>query len=157
DDLMRGLKCGDDEAAEAVFYRFSSRLIALARGRLGAELRGKVDPEDVLQSVFRSFFVRQMNGELDVVNWASLWGLLSLMTIRKCANRVAYLHAACRDAGREWNSGAGSSHGGWDLPDAEPTPAEAAALTDLVEALMRPLGERDRAILTLHLQGYTIP
>ena len=39
----------------------------------------------------------------------------------------------------------------------EPTPSEAAILSETVEQLMRDLAERDRAILSLHLQGYEIP
>src|SRR5690242_9456367 len=53
-DLMARLRAGDDAAAAALFQRFATRLIALARGRLDGLVRRKVDPEDVVQSVFRS-------------------------------------------------------------------------------------------------------
>ncbi len=39
----------------------------------------------------------------------------------------------------------------------EPTPAEAAALTDTLEHLMQTLPAGDRAILVLHLQGRDLP
>src|ERR1700722_4305434 len=57
--LMGGLQGGDAEAAGALFHRFAQRLIALARQRLEPRLRSKVDPEDILQSVFKSFFRRR--------------------------------------------------------------------------------------------------
>ena len=49
DDLMARLRAGDADAARSVFERYTERLIALARSRLGKRLRQKVDPEDVLQ------------------------------------------------------------------------------------------------------------
>ena len=59
DDVITRLRDGDSEAATEIFHRFAARLIALARTRLDSRVRQKVDPEDVVQSVFRSFFIRQ--------------------------------------------------------------------------------------------------
>jgi RNA polymerase sigma-70 factor (ECF subfamily) len=74
--------------------------------------------------------------------------MLTLITVRKCVNRVEYFRAECRDVTREapWGSA---------LTD-EPLPDEAATLADTVEQLMRALPEEDREVLTLLLQGYTI-
>jgi hypothetical protein len=77
----------DDAAAQEPFGRFARQLIALAHRHIGAELRHKVDPEDVVQSAYKTFFFRYVAGKLDVVNWNSLWGLLTLITVRKCAER----------------------------------------------------------------------
>jgi len=49
---------GGDAAAREFFGRFTHQLIALAFRRLDAGLRHKVDPEDVVQSAYKSFFVR---------------------------------------------------------------------------------------------------
>ena len=48
-------------------------------------LRAKVDPEDVLQSVCESFFRRHAEGEFSLKDWDSLWALLAVITLRKCA------------------------------------------------------------------------
>jgi DNA-directed RNA polymerase specialized sigma24 family protein len=48
----------DEQAARENFDRFARRLIGLARTRLDRRIRQKIDPEDVVQSVFRSFFTR---------------------------------------------------------------------------------------------------
>ena len=100
-EFLAKLKARDDAAAEQLFGRFTHQLIALALRHVNAGLRHKVDPEDVVQSAYKSFFIRYGDGNLDVVNWNSLWGLLTLITVRKCAERAAYHHAGRRDAARE--------------------------------------------------------
>src|SRR5262245_52754646 len=94
---MDRLRARDDDAARELFRRFTQQLIALARRQFHPALRHKVDPEDVVQSAYKSFFFRYGEGNLDVGNWDSLWGLLTLITLRKCADRVAYHRAERRD------------------------------------------------------------
>src|SRR5947209_3689875 len=102
------LQARDGEAAREVFRRFASQLIALARRRFAPPFREKVDPEDVVQSAYKSFFLRYGEGKLEVDNWNSLWSLLTLITLRKCAERVAYHRAQCRDVAREVSTPRGS-------------------------------------------------
>src|SRR5262249_17889841 len=90
---MARLRERDDDAAREGFQRFARQLIALARRQVSAAFRHKVDPEDVVQSAYKSFFARYGTGNLDVGSWNSLWGLLTLITLRKCAERVAYHRA----------------------------------------------------------------
>jgi RNA polymerase sigma-70 factor (ECF subfamily) len=155
EDVMTRLRAGD-QAAAAVFAHFARRLIALARLHLDGRLRPKVDPEDVLQSVFRSFFLRQGRGEFDLGGWDGLWALLSVITLRKCGRQGEHFHALCRDVGREATPpGPEDSDAGWQGLAREPTPAEAAMLAETVELLLRDLKEREREIVSLALQGYT--
>src|SRR6476661_4473223 len=111
--LMARLRSGEDAAAREVFERFAGRLVALARGRFNRLLARKVDPEDVVQSAFKSFFVRHREGRLDVDDSGGLWNLLTLITLRKCADRAEYFLSQRRDAAREATGTAG-----WDGPDA---------------------------------------
>ena len=155
--LIDQLQAGDNTAAAEVFNRFGRRILGLARRQLHSSLRSKVDPEDVLQSVFRSFFSRQRTGRFAIENWDSLWGILMVMTLRKCRRRIQYHRADRRDAQREtsWNENL-EAEGDPGLFARDPTPSEATILVELVGRLMRELPEEDRAILTLHLQGHTI-
>jgi RNA polymerase sigma-70 factor (ECF subfamily) len=157
DGLIDQLRAGDDDAATRVFNRFARRILGLARQQLHATLRPKLDPEDVLQSVFRSFFNRQRAGRFTIESWDSLWGILMVMTLRKCRRRIAYFKAGRRNTQREkpWDEN-GEANGDPALFTREPTPSEAAILIDIVGKLMAGLPEDDRAILTLHLQGCTI-
>jgi RNA polymerase sigma-70 factor (ECF subfamily) len=155
--LMTRLRAGDQPAAAEVFHRFAERLIALARTRLDRRLRQKIDPEDILQSVYQSFFRRHLQGEFELANWDGLWSLLTVLTVRKCSRWTERFRAECRDVDRERSLAAPRESGGWEALAREPTPAKAAVLTDTVEHLLHHLEERDRAIVSLTLQGYSVP
>jgi RNA polymerase sigma-70 factor (ECF subfamily) len=155
-DFLTRLRARDDAAARELFERFARRLIGLARGRFADGLRHKVDPEDVVQSAYKSFFLRYGDGRLDACNWDSLWGLLTLITVRKCAERVAYHRAECRDVGREVSAPPGEDRPpGLETFGREPTPLEAAELSETVDRLLTGLDEDERPVLELSLQGYT--
>ena len=154
-DLLARLRGGDAAAAEEVFRRYAGRLIALARSRLDAQVRRKLDPEDVLQSVFRSFFLRQANGQFDLAGWDGLWAVLVVITLRKCGRQVDFFRAAKRSVRREVPLAPSDSQTGWEALAREPTPDEAVILCDTVDHLLRESSESDRAVLTLALQGFT--
>lgn len=156
-DLKGRLLLRDDDAARDIFERYSSRLVALARSRLSPQLREKLDPEDVAQSVFKSFFTRQAEGQIELVNWDSLWGLLALLTIRKCARRAEYFQADRRNIQREASPSPNSEDNsmGWKIVSTEPTPEQAVVLSETIARLMEDLSEREREMLSQSLQGYT--
>jgi RNA polymerase sigma factor (sigma-70 family) len=156
-EWMARLRARDGDAARDIFQRYARQLIALARRQFGAGLRHKVDPESVVQSAYKSFFHRCGQGNLEVDTWNGLWGLLTLITLRKCANRVEYHRAQCRDAAREVAGPPGAEAGGpWpETAGREPTPLEAAVLNETVERLLAALDEKQRPVVELSLQGYT--
>ena len=58
DDVMARLRAGDQAAAREIFERFVDKLIRLAHSRFDAVLRHKVDPDDVVQSAYKRFFLK---------------------------------------------------------------------------------------------------
>jgi RNA polymerase sigma-70 factor (ECF subfamily) len=158
DEVMQRLRAGDNEAARDVFQKYAHRLIGLARSRLGNLMRQKVDPEDVVQSVFKSFFVRQADGRIDLEDWDGLWAMLTVITLRKCGHRVEFFRAACRDVRREADKSPSPHESGaaWEAVAREPTPSEAALLSDTLEQLLEPLDERERNMVVMSLQGFSI-
>jgi RNA polymerase sigma-70 factor (ECF subfamily) len=158
-DLMSRLRLGDNDAAKEVFRRFAHRLIGLARSRLGGRVRDHVDPEDVMMSALGSFFRRHTAGALTLESWDRLWSLLAVITLRKCGHKVDYYTAACRDVNKEVAltpaAPDGSSASDFEAIAREPTPAEAAMLTETVELLMRGLRPDHRPIVQMALQGET--
>jgi RNA polymerase sigma-70 factor (ECF subfamily) len=156
DALATRLRAGDADAATEIFQKFAHRLIGLARLHLDARLRQKVDPEDILQSVFRSFFRRQARREFDLQSWDSLWALLSVITLRKCGHQTEHYLALCRDVNREAKPAvAQGSSTSWEAIAREPTPAEAAMLAETVQLLLEGLDDREREIVSLRLQDYS--
>lgn len=156
---MEQLRAGESAAAVQVFDRFAQRLVALARNRLNLQLRQKVDPEDVAQSVFKSFFRKQGQESFTFEDWNGMWGLLVTMTMRKCNRQAEKFQAARRDVRRETNGKINSADSDvhWDPAGAEPTPEQSAILAETVENVMNALDERGRQVFMLRLQGHTIP
>ncbi len=157
DDFWRDLHAGGGDAERLVFSRFAARLNALARVRLSPALAQKVDPEDVTQSVFRTFFRRRAEGEFELRSWDDLWTLLTVITVRKCQRWVGYFQAERRDVRREAPQSPRRTTRrrayDWQALDREPTPEEAATFSDLLENLLAGLSPRDREIFEARLDG----
>ena len=160
--VMRRLSVGDTSAASEVFNRYSGQLIQLAQQRLHWRLRRKLDPEDVVQSAFQSFFRMHSEQKTYFENWESLWGLLSLITLRKCGRKLEYFRAACRNVDQERSAVLNKhtledSRADWEAIADDPTPAQAAILADTLQDMLKELNDQDRRVATLCLQGYTVP
>ena len=151
---MRG---GDEAAAREFFERYMPRLVALARARLSEKLAQKLDAEDVVQSVFRSFFIRARDGQYAIERAGDLWSLLATITRHKVLKKAEHFRQQKRrlerDQPLEWGSRADEGA----VFAEEPTDEEAVALADEVEFLMRPLAPLQRAMLEKRLQGQPIP
>jgi RNA polymerase sigma-70 factor (ECF subfamily) len=146
---------GDPSSREA-FERFTRRLIGLARNHLHAQLQHKVDPEDVVQSAYKSFFLRYGGDEIAAQPLDSLWSLLSLITLRKCADRVRHFRADCRDLARETATGSDNEPEQWrDTLGREPLPEHAVALSETIELVLGELEPTERPIIELSLQGFS--
>jgi RNA polymerase sigma factor (sigma-70 family) len=141
--------------ADAVFERYAERLMRLARERLGSRLQAKVSAEDVVQSALHSFFRRRDEFAFAQDGADGLWGLLVVITLRKCAKWADVFSAQKRSAAREVNLQPGD---GSVLPlaSSEPDPAEAAMLAELLEGLLRHFDSRQQQMLALRMQGFEL-
>jgi len=150
-----------DDAARRVWNRYVPALLELARHHLDQRLRYREDEEDVLQSMYASFCIRQQRGSFELKSRDDLWRLLVTVTLRKARNTARRHRQEVRDYRRECAQ-AGSrdpdSHA-WvlELMDAsEPSPEDAAALSEALEMRLRALGDPVlRQIAVRKLEGYT--
>jgi RNA polymerase sigma factor (sigma-70 family) len=150
-DLLQRFQAGDQRAAEELFARYAQRLTRLAEQHLSRKLAGRMDGEDVVQSVFRTFFRRSADGEFRIDSSAQLWQLLVKITLLKARAKARYHTAGKRDAGVEQAGGAED----W-LPQAvahDPGPEEAAVLVDQIESLLRGLPPLHAQVLERRLEG----
>jgi RNA polymerase sigma-70 factor (ECF subfamily) len=137
------------------FERFSRQLIGLARKHLGVRLQHKVDPEDVVQSAYKSLLLRYGEGALAAEGWQGLWGLLTTITVRKCADRARFHQAERRDARREATA-TNDDLQPWAIAiSREPTPDHAAVLAEMIEGLIARLEADERTMIEMSLQGFT--
>jgi RNA polymerase sigma factor (sigma-70 family) len=157
-ELVAQWRGGDQQAAEELFQRYAERLLALARSRLSTRLTRHVDPEDVVQSAYRSFFIGARNGRYVLERSGDLWRLLAAITLHKLQHQVERLTAGKRGVGRECPPGKDGSPFGQQVHAVarEPTPAEAAALCDTLEQVFRGLEPLPRLVVEMRLQGYTL-
>jgi RNA polymerase sigma factor (sigma-70 family) len=145
-------------ADRAEFDRFTRRLVGLARRHLHERLQHKIDPEDVVQSAYKSFIDRYGAEDARPIEQGpdGLWSLLTLITLRKCADRIRYHKAERRDIAREAAAPSGEEPEPWrDAAGREPTPEHAATLAEIVEQLLRDLSPAERPIVEMSLQGYS--
>lgn len=95
--LVRSIRAGDDSAATDLFERYVARLKRLAGRELAHELSGRLDSEDITQSVFRTFFRRLGEGRYDVPEGETIWNLLAVITLNKVRSIGSHHRASKRD------------------------------------------------------------
>jgi RNA polymerase sigma factor (sigma-70 family) len=150
-----------DIAARLIWRRYFSDLLKLARNNLNKRIRRRADEEDVLQSMYKSFCVRQQRGEFDLAGRDALWKLLVTITLRKARNAAKKQGRGMRDVGREQTLADGdeSRSARWVLEQMEangPSPSEAAVLNEALERRLEVLADPElRRIALLRLEGYT--
>lgn len=96
--LLCRVKKGSSDAAMELYLRYAERLGALARSKSSRELAVKISPEEIVQSVFGSFFRGTKNGCYDVPAGEELWGLFLVIALNKIRTKGAYYLAAKRDS-----------------------------------------------------------
>lgn len=154
--LLRRFQSGDEKAAAEIFDRYTQRLVALARSRMSAKLAQRIDPEDIVQSAYRSFFRKASQEEGTQVATDHLWRLLAGITVHKVLGQVEFHTAGKRAMHAEQPLAAENSSQTplMDrLTDREPSPAEAVALTDEVSRVLSEISPEERQIWELRLQG----
>jgi RNA polymerase sigma-70 factor (ECF subfamily) len=147
-------RAGNEDAARLIVERYVDRLLALVRHRLSRRLARRVDPEDVMQSVFRTFFDRAKAGKFHLDAPDDLGKLLTRITIHKTLRQVVFHQAAKRDLKREVAQSEDGAREFLELLDREPTPEEANMFVDQLEGFLGQLRAQDRQILELRLQGH---
>lgn len=142
----------EPDAAAQLFHRYLRRLCRLAQTRLSPRLAQRLDPEDVVMSAYRSFFVSARAGRFWIQESGDLWALLTKITLRKLYRSASHHSAEMRAMQRETAFPETDDPQVWVISE-QPSAADAVALADEVESVLRSLPPQHRRILELRLQG----
>ena len=162
-DLLKRWHDGDESAAELLYRRYSDGLIQIVRRRISAQLGRRIDAEDVVQSVYRSFFkdAKSDQARYDLGDDGDLWRLLVGMALKKLHRSIEFHTAAKRSIRSEDSVRIPNRDSGpeirLDAADDSPPPDEIAALAEQLECVLNSLGDPQRRILELRLQGCDVP
>ena len=73
------------------YEQYRARLCQLVEREMNRRFRRKEDPEDVVQSAFRTFYRRNAKGEFHIDSSVDLWRLLETITRHKILKHVEKL------------------------------------------------------------------
>lgn len=146
--LLRRLGEGDEAAAAAVYQRYAARLRALTAPRVGG-FGGRFDEDDVVQSIFRTFFQGAKRRAYTVPPDGELWGLLMVIGLNKVRAYVDHHRAEKRDVSRDNDESSGH-------PAMARDETAADFLRLVVEEQVAGLPAANREMVQLRLMGYEV-
>lgn len=149
--LLRRFRHGTGDAATLLYFRYADQLRSLAAARIAPDLAPRLDADDIVQSVFRTFFRRAALGQFEVPDGDDLWNLFLVIALNKLRSAGSFHRAARRDVGRTPALDAGA--------EAEPDGRDEDALTTLrlvVDELLAELSGPQRAVIEDRIAGYEV-
>jgi len=155
---LRRLADGDGEIVEQFWAQYGARLQSLAAAHLNARMRRREAPEDVVQSVCRTFFRRVQAGKFEIADRESLWRLLCAITLAKTRQKARFHCSARRSVNQEDTvapAGEGTQAAFREPAAEQPAPDEEAEFLEELELLLDGLDEEERRLLELKLQECT--
>ncbi|MEE8107192.1 MAG: sigma-70 family RNA polymerase sigma factor [Planctomycetota bacterium] len=148
--LIAGLRDGDELAMTEFARRYRTALEHIAAGAISPDLRRRISPESVAQSVCRTFLRRMESNPYVLQDVSSLWSLLCAIVLTKVREKVRYHKRERRRAGREIPLEEAQG-----VVDAAPSPAELAAFREAFEQVLGDIDHEERRIFELRLYGKT--
>jgi RNA polymerase sigma-70 factor (ECF subfamily) len=151
--LLRRFRSGQPDAATELYLRYAARLRALADGQTAPDLAPRLDPDDIVQSVFRKFFRRVAKGQYDVPEGEDLWKLFMIIALHKIRSAAAFHRAAKRDVRATATNLADAST---DPHFAAPDDLALATLRMVIDELLTALPPSMRTIVELRVEGHEV-
>ncbi len=151
--LLLRFRMGQPDAPTQLYLRYAERLHALASKQSSPDLARRLEPEDIVQSVFRTFFRRAAEGQYDVPEGEEIWKLLLVIALNKVRTVATYHRAAKRDV-RQTTGGKAVER----TVEAR-TGQDEVALTTLrltIEEALADLPEVHRRMVELRIEGHEV-
>ena len=154
-ELVERCRTGSESAASELFNRYVARLLGVAKRRIGERMNARLDPEDVVQSVFRTFFSRLKEDQFEISDDNDLSKLLVRITLHKTLRQIAFHRAARRNPSHEVPQGELTRLDILQVMGREPTPVTVLTFVDQLDHFLADLAPEEQQILTLRLQGFS--
>ena len=149
--LVVMVRDGDEDAAGILYQRYAKRVLGLVRSRFGEKLWASTEPEDIVQSVFRSVFQGVQSGNYDAPPGTTLWNLLAVIAVNKLASKYEYYSAKRRDVDRNEPLESGSDKLSLAIDQASVEFFE-VSIRETIELL----NSREQEVLSLRVQGHSV-
>jgi RNA polymerase sigma factor (sigma-70 family) len=151
--LINGLIEGDEIAYQEFWHQYGARLQRVASRHLPNALARRTEPEDVVQSVCRSFFRRAQGGEFQLSDSEQLWRLLCAITLTKVQKQTRFHFRQKRGVNKEqYFAQSESNEKGVPEPvGSSETPSQAMAFAEQFQALMETLDEEEQIVVQFKL------
>ncbi|MGL4461131.1 MAG: RNA polymerase sigma factor [Planctomycetia bacterium] len=153
-DRVRG---GDDDAARDLYQRYAHRLRLVVRDRCPPSLAPRVDADDILQSVFRTFFRRAQQGQFAVHPGEDLWALLLTIALNKVRAQGRFHRAERRSITS--TTGSQSLEAAPDAADRRGPSSDDQLLVDLqmlITEIVEGLPKAHQLIIQRRLEGFNV-
>jgi len=151
--LMSRIRGGSQGAAGELHRRYAERLLAFARTRIGTDWQVREDAEDVVQSVFGSFFRGANRGLYQAPEGEELWGLFLVIALNKIRAKAIHHRAAKRDV-RRTQIGSEASEGSFEAIDDDA--AAGLFLKLVVDEIIGQLPDSHRETVRLRVEGFEV-
>jgi len=156
--LIQGLRAGNGRVIQEFCDLYSSSLHRLAEKHLPDGVKRRVGPEDVVQSVCRTFIRRANEGQFQLEDSEALWRLLCAITLSKVREQTRFHMRQKRGLNQEVHKSPPSpddSQPSFAPAAPGPTPAEAVEFADQFHQLLASMDEEERQLVDLKLQQLT--
>lgn len=98
--LVARIQSGDEDAAALIYERYAKRIHGLVNKQMTDMLHAQTQPEDIVQSVFKSIFRGVASGGYSAPEGGTLWQLMAVVAIHKTRRNASKRQVQKRDARR---------------------------------------------------------
>jgi RNA polymerase sigma-70 factor, ECF subfamily len=152
--LLKRFQNRDFDAATQLYVRYAQRIRNLAQSQCSAALSRQIEPDDIVQSVFGSFFRRAAQGEYQVPDGSELWRLLLSIALNKIRAKGIYHSAHKRDVRRTKQMAAVEK---WIEPARQGDDAVPYAFLKMViHEAMDDLSSAEKTMIAMRIDGYEV-
>jgi len=153
--LLRRVRSGEADAATDLYLRYAARLQRLVQGQTSPALARQAGSEDIVQSIFRTFFRRASHGLYEVGDSEELWKLFLVISLNKIRKLAEYHGAAKREQSRTV-SGQDYDFAAESASESE-NEAALHALKLTIDEVLSTLPPEHIEVVQLRIEGHTLP